>query len=201
MANEFYNNLINQFRGIRTSIQNRLYASPLGGGHAYYTFGTIVSGSYLNYKHDPTPTIFVMHGGEAASYGQKHYVHGLNTHYLDSYTLQRFMRTLFLAYRGNQIINPRLMYQYIKLNFPVIVQKCYRMYHLEMCEFKIISPGITQIPLNSCYGIKDRRDGIIMSFNNQITQTPTLLENRKIAYNQEELQNHIVEALNSKKIL
>jgi hypothetical protein len=111
------------------------------------------------------------------------------------------MRTLYLAYRGQQIINPRLMYQYLKLNFPTIIQKCYRMYHLEMCEFKIISPGISQIPLSSCYGIKDGRDGIIMTFNNQITQTTTLLENRQIAYNQEELQSHIVEALNSRKIL
>lgn len=198
MANEFYNSLINTFRGIRQSVSNRFYT--MGGGQTY-TFGTIISGPYVNWKHDASPTIFCMWGGNNPSLNGKRYCHGINLHYLSSGDQYRFIRTLYLMYRGQQIVNPRLFYQYIKLNFPNIVKQCYRIYHLEMCEFKIISPGITQIPLSSCYPIKDKRDGIIMNFNNQITQNLTLGENRQISYSQEELQSHIQEALNSRKIL
>ncbi|MDR0677012.1 MAG: hypothetical protein LBF97_08270 [Elusimicrobiota bacterium] len=192
MANEFYNSLINTFRGIRQSINTY--------GDKYYTFGTICNGSYLNWKHDPNPSVFVLHGGEPG-YNLKKMVHGINLHYMPSGDQYRFIRTLYLAYRGQQIISKPLMYQYLKLNFPNIIKQCYRMYHLEMCDFKIISPGITQIPLSSCYPIKDRRDGIIATFNNQITKTTTVLENRQIAYNQDELNQHIQESLNSRKIL
>jgi hypothetical protein len=70
-----------------------------------------------------------------------------------------------------------------------------------MLDLKLISPGFSQLPMNMCYPIKDRRDYVIQGLNQQITSPIILSEQRKISYSTEELQQHVLDSLNSRKIL
>jgi hypothetical protein len=70
--------------------------------------------------------------------------------------------------RGGQIINPRYFYQYLKFNNPNIIKKCYRTYHTEMCDFKMISPGFSNFNTSLSYPIKDYRDYFVKQLNEMI---------------------------------
>src|SRR5574344_1433551 len=134
----FYSSIINFMRGIRSSVSSNPYIAPT----KQYVFGTIISGTYMNSKHDPYITALCL-GTYFNPNTRKYYTHCLNLHYADGFSLQWLMKNIYMIKRGGQIINPRYFYQYLKFNNPNIIKKCYRTYHTEMCDFKIISPGFS----------------------------------------------------------
>lgn len=195
--NGFYNSIISLLRGIRSSIYTHFTPAS-----RMYTFGTIVSGTYDNWRHDANPTILCL-GSYMASNG-KNYTHGIQLHDMNAMDLEWLLKTIYMVKRGGQIINPRMFYQFLKINRPSIVKRSYRIYHTGMCKFKMISVGFSTLPDRLCYPIFDKRDGNIGMLNQGIKNIYNITENTaspvQVSYNKEELNNHIVEVMNQKKV-
>lgn len=194
----FFWSIINTLRNIRASVTTFFHPRR-------QVVGSIVSGNYSNYKTDPTPTILYMGTYQNPRNG-KYYTHGINLHYLDSAELSWLLKLILLMKRGGQVIVPRDFYYYLKLNQPSIIRKSYRTYHAEMTNFYTISPGFSNASVSSCYSVKDPRDQQIVNLNQAISQSYNINQNdytnpARIAYNQNELQEHITEVLNSRRII
>ena len=197
--NNFFNSIINWLRGIKASVASHF----IPGYTKTYLFGQIVSGRYRNFKHDPHPTIFCM-GTYINPRNQKSYVHGFNLHYLNDFDRNWFLKLIYMMKRGGQVVNPRQFYYYIKMNKPNIVKASYRIYHTEFCKYYTISPGVTNISVKSCYNIDDSRDMFVSQLNNMIDMSYNMGETNKplpnVSYNKDELQEHIQEVLNNRKV-
>ena len=191
--NSFFNSIVNILRNIRASVTT--FFQP-----RQFVFGSIISGKYSNFKTDPSPTILYM-GTYQNVNNHKFYIHGINLHYLNSFDLQWLIKLLYIMKRAGQQVNPRSFYYYIKINRPDIVKRAYRIYHAEMANYYTVSPGCSNLPTSACYSITDARDSMIAQLNAQINavynanQTPV-----QIAYDKNELQQHITEVLNTRRI-
>ena len=163
----FFTKLLNKIRGIITANK------PINN----FVFGSIISGTYSNFKHDPHPTIFYF--GTFNKNG-KVLIHGIQMHALGN-NLSWFLSTISSIKLNGVITNPMLFYNYLKIKNPQLIKDCYRTYHAQFSDFKTISPGISNILPQNCYPISDSRDSFINQLNGtkQIpTQiNPTVLKN------------------------
>ena len=198
--NTFFNSIINWLRGVKASVASHFYP----GYTKTYQFGQIISGKYTNWKHDMHPTIFCM-GTYINQRNGRSYVHGFNLHYLNSYDLQWLLKLIYMMKRGGQVVNPRQFYYYIKANNPNIVKTSYRIYHTALCKYYTISPGVSSISVKSCYSIDDSRDMFVSQLNSMIdaaygNNLSGIKPLPQVSYDKNELQDHIQQVLNSRKV-
>src|SRR5574344_798505 len=85
----FYSSIIDFLRGIRSSVSTHYYQ----GYTKTYSFGTIVSGTYNNWKTDQHPTILCLGSYQAAN--GKNYTHGIQLHAVDPFDRQWLMKTIY----------------------------------------------------------------------------------------------------------
>ena len=90
----FFDRLFNWIRGINEKNRSVVAAQQITPSD--FVFGTIVSGGYTNFKHDPTPTILCL-GNYIHSNGRS-YVHGIQLHEISSFDLKKWI-LLFLFFR------------------------------------------------------------------------------------------------------
>src|SRR5574344_311843 len=195
----FYSSIIDFLRGIRSSVSTHYYQ----GYTKTYSFGTIVSGTYNNWKTDQHPTILCLGSYQAAN--GKNYTHGIQLHAVDPFDRQWLMKTIYMMKRGGQIVNPRYFYQFMKMNRPGLVKRGYRIYHTERCDFRMISPGFSQMSVKMCYSISDARDSYIGQLNSMIDSSYNQATDQytvptRVSYDQAELNEHIIEAMNTRKV-
>ena len=179
----FFDRLFNWIRGINE--KNRPVVAAQQITPADFVFGTIVSGGYTNFKHDPTPTILCL-GNYIHSNGRS-YVHGIQLHEISSFDLTWLMGLVNNMKQNNTSTNPRAFYNYLKLNRPSIINSGYRWYHTELTSFKTINPGFSYISENLCVEPTDIRD----SFLKQKKETPI---------DKEKLQQSINDIINTRKV-
>ena len=174
----FFQDLFNRIKGINA--QNK----PV----KQYVFGSVLSGTYANWKTDPHPTILCL-----GSYNKngKIFVHGIQMHVSNNYT--NYIVNTILNIRNNHVVtNPVLFFNYLKQNSYLVVKECYRTYDASMCDFKIVSPGISSINIENCYPQSDQRDSFLQTLNNQV--------NFKKTFNVAQLKENITRVINSIKI-
>lgn len=186
MANKFYSWLLNRLRGIR-------FSSVTGTGYSSknYIFGTIVNGSYRNFKKDPKPLVFVMWCGRGAN-GNYH-THGINLHYLDNNELMWFARNIFMIKKYQQMIDGRTFYTYLKTRMPSIVKKAYRVYFTQQTDFKMVSAGIT----NMEKFVYPSNEAFIQNLNRTISPQAIIQPPKQVAFSSTELRERIIESQNS----
>jgi len=179
---------------VLAKLRNRRYAMQSTNGKSLI-FGCIYSMRYTNYKRDPSPLIFVLYSGQRRFVTkQGHYTDGINLHYLNYSDKMWFARMLYLLKKGNQRMNPRLFYRFLKLNRPNIVKTAYRRYHTSMIgNPRMVSAGFTHLgkliyPFN---------DPWIVGLNKTLEPQMQNLTGVQIAYSQDELSNRINQTLNS----
>lgn len=174
--NPLFSRLVNRLRRIRFSL------SPKS---RILTFGAIYLGPYKNYKHDPTPLIWIQWSDEK-------YTHGINLHYLDSADRAWFMRTIYLMARGGQRISPRIMYNFLKLRRRNIVRVAYRKYFTNLLDVRLVSPGITNLH-RLVY--TDHNENFIKNFNQTIKPSSLFSKSvPSISYSDTELQERVIQA-------
>lgn len=184
MGNRFYNWILDKLRGVRYSIST-------GFTSKNYIFGSIVYGSYRNYKRDPNPLVFVMWCGRAMN-GQ-FYTHGINLHYLDGTELNWFSRNIFMIKKYQQNIDGRTFYQYLKTRMPSIVKKAYRVYFTSLTDYKMVSAGIT----NYEKFVYPSREPFIINLNRVISPQAIIAPPKQVAFSSEELRERIIESKNA----
>ena len=158
-----------------------------------FVFGSIISGSYQNFKTDPNPTILCL--GCYMRQNGFYYVHGIQLHAAGG-NLNWLLNTIRNIKLNGIITNPRMFFNYLKLNNPQMVKDCYRTYRMDLCDFKTISPGFSNIIEDYCLPISDSRDSQIVSF----LSTKNIQNYHTIDINSTEVRNNIIEAINTVKI-
>lgn len=193
----FFKSIIDWLRNIKSSVVTGFIRAR------NWPIGSIISGQYKNWHNDPTPTILYM--GTYTAKNGKQYVHGFNLHYMNPSDVQWLTKLIYMMKRGGQVVNARQFYYYIKLNRPDIPKKCYRIYHLEFCDYYTICPGFSSLSVKQCYPVKDGRDVLIGQLNQMIDSAynpggKNYTNPAKVSYRETELQEHIQMVLNTKKI-
>lgn len=193
----FLQSIISWLRNIRSSV----FTGTMGKS---YNIGSIISGQYSNYKHDYSPTILYL--GTYQAKNGKYYIHGLQLHYMNDSEINWLLKLIYMMKRGGQVIVPRQFYYYIKMYQPGMVKRCYRIYHAEMANFYTISPGFSNMSVKACYSVRDTRDYRVTQLNQMIDQSYNASANNytkpsRVAYNQDELKEHIQMVLNTRKII
>ena len=178
-------------------LRNRRYSMQSTGGRALI-FGTIYTMRYSNFKRDPNPLIFVLYSGPRRFvHISGHYTDGINLHYLNYADKMWFARMMYLVKKGNQQMNPRLFYRFLKLNRPSIIRAAYRRYHTSMIGGpKMVSAGWTHLsklvyPFN---------DPWIQGLNRTLEPTSINETNVRVAYSANELTDRINQTLSSRPI-
>ena len=175
----FYSWLVNKLRIRRASI------NP-GISTKLYTFGAIYEGFYKNYKHDPTPLVWIQ-------YSDAKYTHAINLHYLDQYEKAWFIKTIYMLKKYQQQIDGYTMYKMLKQQNINIVKKAYRVYFTNMCDYRLVSAGITNME-KLCY---TSRDPFVAALNKAISPTAISSVPNQVAYSSTELRERIIEAQNT----
>ena len=181
----FYSNIINWMRGANNSYPTK-----------QYSYGTIQSGNYSNWHKDAHPTILCL--GTYLGANGKYYTHGIQLHEIDSFSLQWLIEFIINDKRTNSLLNPRMLYTFFKTNNYNLVRTGYRIYHTELCNFNMISPGLSNMDVKLSSQINDYRDTIIKNLNNYLLNPDK--QNVQSNINEEELKNQINNAINTKKI-
>lgn len=175
----FFSNLINTIRGINANNK-----PP-----QQFVFGSIISGTYANWKTDPHPTILCL--GNYQKNGAWH-VHGFQLHNAGG-DLNKILG-LIKNYKDNGVTtNPLMFYNTLKMNTPFFVKKCYRTYLSNMCDFKTVNSGFSNISQQYCYPIQDQRD----TFLNYLNQKPKLFN---FDLNTTKLRENITAVINTVKV-
>jgi len=177
MANNFYGWLVGKLKYKRFS----------SGQMKLLTFGAIYQGPYSNWKHDPTPMIWVQ-------WSDPNITHGINCHYLNRSDKQFLGQLIYMIKRAGQNIDPRSFYHLLKQRRPNIIKTAYRIYHTNLLNMKLVSAGIT--PLDSLI-YTTSTDPWIAALNEMIR--PSEMKNlpSKITFSPTELQERIIEARNA----
>ena len=181
----FFEKILGFIKGINRRNNNNVVVQT---AKQDYIFGSIISGSYTNYKHDPNPTILCL-GTYPRSDG-RWMVHGIQLHAAGS-NLNYILNLIRQIKTSGMTTNPLAFYNLLKMNNYPLVKNCYRTYFIECCNFKTISPGFSNIPINYCVTPTDSRDYWVNSFNG-IKVTPIVDENI--------LKNSIIQAQNTTKV-
>lgn len=184
IGNKFYGWILNKIRGVRFSLST-------GMATKNYIFGSIVHGSYRNYKRDPMPLVFVMWCGRANN-GQ-YYTHGINLHYLDSNELGWLTRNIFMIKKYQQNIDGRTFYIYLKTRMPSIVKKAYRVYFTNLTDYKMVSAGIT----NYEKFVYPTREVYAINLNKVLNPQAIVAPPKQVAFSSDELRERIIESKNS----
>jgi hypothetical protein len=174
----FYQWLVEKLRGRRLSAGTHL---KLG------TFGCIYSANYQNWHHDPHPLIFCM-------YSDANITHALNIHYANRNNKIWFAKTIYIIKKAAQNMDGATFYKFLKQQKIDLVKTCYRTYHTNMLNMKMVSAGLT--PLDDL-AYTNFPDPYIKQLNEMIKPSEMKLGAIQIAYNPEELKNHIIEASNA----
>lgn len=175
----FYNWLVNKIR------QRRFALTP--SNKIYTQFGFFF-GTYSNWKHDPSPLIFIM-------YSNPQHTHALNTHYMNRTDKEWFSRLLYMIVKGAQNIDGYTLYKLLKLRRHSIIDDCYRVYFTALLNIKMVGAGLTPM-YNKVYPFT--KDSWLVSVNQMLK--PSSLEETsgiKIAFDPNELTNRINQAMNS----
>lgn len=173
------------FNRLRTVRSRFAYMANRAFGMMYY--GTIVHMTYLNYKHDPTPMIFVMYSGLK-------YTHGLNIHYMSDADKEWLGRMMYMIKKGQQTIDGRTLYQLIKTQRPSIVKTCYRVYFTHMIRnSKTVSAGFTALQKIEF----PSEDPYIKSLNAYLNPANQPAYGVQVSYYPDELRDRIIMAQNS----
>lgn len=160
----------------------------LSGARTFHQFA-IYYGDYSNWKNTPKPVVFIMYSGDR-------YTHGLAIQYMSSADKAWFARTLYLLRRGNQIMDGRTMYKFIKARRPSIVRDCYRVYFSSLFNGKMIAFGLTDRFKEIYEGIY--RDNWIDQLNkNLLPSAMPGTTGPQIAFSSSELMNRVAAAQNS----
>jgi hypothetical protein len=181
MANSLYNNLVNTLRKKQYSISSSTKV---------LTFGAIYLGSYVNWRQDKQPLIWIQ-------WSDNKYTHGINLHHLNSADRAWFMRTIYLMSKGRQTITPRNMYHLLKMKRINIVKTAYRKYFTSLLNMRLVSPGITN--LHSLV-YTNHRENFIHILNKQLEPKEISKGAPRIAYTSEDLQTRVSESMNSYNI-
>lgn len=153
-----------------------------------FVFGSIISGNYSNYKHDPHPTLLCL---GSYSNGYVNYVHGIKLH--NNPQLGYILQVIKNIKSSGTVTNPRMFYMYLKNNNPFLIKENYRTYNVSMSNFKTVSPGFSNISLNYCYPISDDRDGFIRELNGQNNFINKIVDTQQLRFN-------ITKVLNTVKV-
>lgn len=165
------------------------FSGTFGNSYRVMYAGTIVKMTYSNYKHDPSPLIFVLYSGIK-------YTDALNLNYLGQQEKQYLGRLIYALKRGNQIIDGHSLYLILKRDvYYNIVRKCYRKYFSNLIMGpRMVSAGFT--PLNRL--VYPYNDPFIVALNRYLNNenmgytSPT-----RVSYYPEELRDRINMAINS----
>jgi hypothetical protein len=105
---------------------------PFGPGRIYKT-------AYINYKHDPRPLLFIFSSNAF-------YTHAINIHYLGG--MQSTMLRMIMKMRqSNMPLTGMIMYKFLKMRAAGIPKIAYRLYFTKYLVGKLVSDGVSQIPL------------------------------------------------------
>jgi len=169
-----------------TRLRNRRYSYSGLFSPRLYTFGAIYEGTYKNWKHDPTPMIWIM-------YSDAKYTHGINLHYLNNYEQSWFIRTIYIIKKYQQAIDGRIFYNMLKQQQMSIVKKAYRVYFTNMLNCKLTSAGITNMEKL----VYSSKSPFINTLNKIIAPQEMAYPPRQVSYYPEELRDRIIQAQNS----
>lgn len=175
----FYNRLMDYISGINAAnkpAQN-------------FVFGSIISGTYTNWKTDPHPTILCL--GNYQKNGQW-YIHGIQLHEAGG-NLGWLLMTINSLKQNGAIVTPIIFYNYIKYKAPGLIKYSYRTYLSNMCDFKVVNPGFSNINENYCYPITDERDYFLKRIGTKVN-----IINMDI--NSTQLRNNVTAVINSVKV-
>lgn len=180
----FYSFLVSRIKNIRYSVSG-------GQSTRTYVFGALYSGPYQNYAHDPQPLVFIMYSAPSPQL-----THALNIHYLAEGDRAWMIRNIYMIKKYQQVIDPRTLYNFIKIQRPSIIKTCYRTYHTNLCQYKLVSAGITNLtemeyPSNEPF---------VRRLNEAIGATQMAQNPQQVAFSTTELNERIAESLNSQPI-
>jgi len=163
-------------------------------------FGTIYKmRTYKNWKHDPNPLVYIMYSGTMRFiHKQGHYTDAINLNYLTQQDKLWLGRMIYLMKKGNQKMNGRVFYRYLKTRRPSIIKSGYRRYHTNLImNPKLVSAGVTNFT-KMVYPYKDQ---FIMKLNENLSSTQGgINSNIQVAYNPTELRDRIISAQNSRPL-
>jgi len=174
----FFNWLVNKIRFVRYALSTRT---------KLLTFGAIYSGSYLNWKHDPTPLIWVQ-------YSDARLTHGINIHYLNSVDKAWLLNTIYILKRSGQSMDGRVFYNLLKQRRPSIPKIAYRVYFTNMLNVKLVSAGIT--PLDKMV-YTTSTDSWVAQLNSMTQPSEIRNERIQVSYGPTELRDRIIQAQNA----
>lgn len=178
MIGRFFGWLVNKLRFKRFALSGNIKLLEQFG--FYY-------GHYANWKHDPTPLIFVMHSGPD-------YTHAINTHYMSRPDKEWFARMLYLIKKGGQNVDGLTMYRLLKLKRRSIVQSSYRVYFTRLLKMKLAGAGLT--PLDRLvYPVT--KDPWLMTVNEMLKPEEISEGLSRYAYSPTELQDRINQSVNA----
>jgi len=180
MANLF-SWLVNKIRYARFALSTRM---------KILTFGAIYYGNYSNWKHDPTPLIWIQ-------YSDRQYTHGINIHYLNYGDKAWLANTIYILKRSAQRIDGLTFYRLLKMRRPNIVKTAYRVYFTNLLNVKLVSAGIT--PLDKMI-YTNFADPWVAQLNEMIKPSEMRSEVVQVAYSPTELQDRITSAQNATNI-
>lgn len=181
----FYNFLLNKIRNRRFSSTNQ----TIPQSNKIYIYGSIVSGPYKNYKHDPNPLAFVM-------FSDNKYTHGINLNYLGQQEKAWLARSIYMIKKYQQQIDARTFYNYLKQQQISIVKKAYRIYFTGMTDYKMVSAGFTDYD-KMCY----KSNNQYIAYLNKILNPQSLQSApQKVSYSSTELRERIIEGMNTRTI-
>lgn len=144
MANSLYQRILDRIRripkrvvpGIRrvplVNVPQQNLVIPFAPGRVYQTI-------YRNYKHDPKPLLFILSS-------DAFYSHAINIHYLGMYKTT-MMRMIMDLRQSGEVLTGLIMYRFMKQRYPQIPKMGYRLYFTRYLAGKLVSDGVSQIPL------------------------------------------------------
>lgn len=161
------------------------YAATKAFGTMYY--GTIVSFTYLNFKHDPTPNILVMYSG-------MRYTHGINLNYLSIADKQWIGNVIYMIKANNQMVDGRTLYLMMKAQRPSITKTAYRMYKTPyVANARMVCAGFT--PMEKLE--HETNDPFIQSLKAYLNPSSVVRRKEQQNYDSAELQERIIIAQQS----
>ena len=165
------------------SLRNRRFS--LNPFAKTYTFGGIYQGVYKNWKTDPTPIAWIQ-------YSNAKYTHAINLNYLDMYEKVWFANLIQTLKKNGDIVDGMSLYKFIKQQKPSIIKKAYRVYFTSLCDFKLVSAGITALE-KFVYPTSNQFVTVLnKTITNLKAQTP--LNIQPIQYSSNEMRDRIIEA-------
>ena len=178
MAN-FFSWLVNKIRYARYALSTHM---------KIYSFGAIYYGNYSNWKHDPTPLIWIQ-------YSDRQYTHAINIHYLNYGDKAWLMNTIYILKRGRQNLDGLTFFRLMKMRRPNMVKTAYRVYHTNLLNMRLVSAGIT--PLDRMI-YTNFADPWVAQLNAMIKPSEMVGEGVvQVAYSQTELRDRITSSLNA----